>query len=75
MRGSDYLLQEIKMKAFFTFGNRCRERIVQRFNPGVIATRLTGLISTPGLKVLHVIGEQLQLAICIVVSKHIYACY
>ena len=35
MRGSDYLLHENKMKAFFTSGNRCRERIVQRFNPGV----------------------------------------
>jgi hypothetical protein len=35
MRGSDYLLQENKTKAFFTSGNRCRERIVQRFNPGV----------------------------------------
>ena len=28
MRGSDYLLQENKMKAFFTSRNRCRERIV-----------------------------------------------
>ena len=35
MRGSDYLLQENKMKAFFTSGNRCRERIVEHFNPGV----------------------------------------
>jgi hypothetical protein len=26
--GSDYLLQENKIKAFFTSGNRCRERIV-----------------------------------------------
>ena len=28
MRGSDYLLQENKIKAFFTSANRCRERIV-----------------------------------------------
>jgi hypothetical protein len=35
MRGSDYLLQENKIKAFFTSANRCRERIAQRFNPGV----------------------------------------
>jgi hypothetical protein len=28
MRGSGYLLQENKIKAFFTSANRCRERIV-----------------------------------------------
>ena len=35
MRGIDYLLKENKIKTFFTSANRCRERIVQRFNPGV----------------------------------------
>ena len=34
MRGSDYLLQENKIKAFY-FRESIRERIVQRFNPGV----------------------------------------
>ena len=35
MRGSDYLLQENKIKAFFTSANRCRERIVRiTFQPG-----------------------------------------
>jgi hypothetical protein len=39
IRGSDYLLQENKIKGFFTSANRCRERInsitLLRFNPGV----------------------------------------
>jgi hypothetical protein len=64
IRGSDYLLQENKIKAFFTSANRCRERIVYRFNPGVEIVHVIAknfnpvnrLSSTPGLKVLHVIG-------------------
>ena len=64
MCGSDYLLQENKMEAFLLQGINAKN--VEHFNPGVDMghviekknqpTRLTELSSTPGLKVLHVIG-------------------
>ena len=65
MRGSDYLLQENKMKAFFYFRELMSRTYSIAFQPRgwnrpcnrkKIATRLTGLSSTSGLKVLHVIG-------------------
>ena len=44
MCGSDYLLQENKMEAFFTSGNQCREHRAFQLTPGLKSS------STPGLK-------------------------
>ena len=63
MCGSDYLLQENKMEAFLFPGINAEN--IEHLNHGVEivhviakknSTRLTELSSTPGLKVLHVIG-------------------
>jgi hypothetical protein len=63
MCGSDYLLQENKMEAFLLPGINAEN--IEHFNSRVEivhviekknSTLLTGLSSTPGLKVLHIIG-------------------